>query len=908
MVLNAQSSPGLPPMISFRLQWRPYQQRVLTELEQHLADGRLHVVAAPGSGKTVLGLEVLRRLNKPTLILAPTITIRDQWVQRFTELFLPPEIEHLDWISTDLRNPRPITVATYQALHCACSGEICAELPEAEEESGPQEVQKMEAPAKAEFDLVDALKKARIGTLVVDECHHLRTNWWRSLNKTVEALGNLNIVSLTATPPYDVPTNEWERYRSLCGPVDAEISAPELVLSGHLCPHQDYVYLNHPSPEEQRQVDEFRSEVDAFLQDIHHNEEFIAAIESHPWLNFPQRHVQEILNDPEYFSSLAIFINSVRNRIPEELMEILGVADKALPPLDLQWLEVLLTGRLFKDADNIGEWDPMLKLIRERLSRMGAIHHRKVFLSSTPKLDRMLISSANKLNSIAEIVRFEHEALGADLRMVVLTDYIRASEMPDSPQDEKPLKRMGVVPIFEKIRRECPGEVRLGILSGSMVVVPKSSEQMLRQICEEYGMDNAQVYLTPFFHDSRYCRLVINDDLRSTVQVVTKLFTEGGITCLVGTKALLGEGWDAPCVNSLILASFVGSYMLSNQMRGRAIRSQPGNPDKTANVWHLVCVGDDRSDPGADLQTLTRRFKAFVGVSFVENVIENGIERLGLGDPPFGTQKIESINEQMRALALDRAGLRRRWEQALDRGGPGRLVDEVKAPEKTLPRLAVRSIYTRAIHWQALTWGWVGACGVLSSLLSAGKFDVFDLLAYGLGLVGIIMVPGTLDAISLARKHGPLEGSLRQIAEAVLEGLVYAGAIKSNPQKLMLTTEKGSLGTALISLQGTTSYESSLFLDAMQEVLNPIQNPRYLIVDKPAWHKSTLPEARAVPTLIGQKKEWATHLLQAWRRNVGYGDLVYTRTVAGRKLLLQAREMDLVMEPEQTADRVSCWK
>ena len=31
------------------------------------------------------------------------------------------------------------------------------------------------------------------------------------------------------------------------------------------------------------------------------------------------------------------------------------------------------------------------------------------------------------------------------------------------------------------------------------------------------------------------------------------------IKVIIGTKSLLGEGWDAPCVNSLILASFVGS-------------------------------------------------------------------------------------------------------------------------------------------------------------------------------------------------------------------------------------------------------------------------------------------------------------------------------------------------------------
>src|SRR5206468_2779489 len=57
--------------MQFKGQWRDYQQRVLDQLDSLLADERLHVVAAPGSGKTVLGLEIMRRLGRPALILAP---------------------------------------------------------------------------------------------------------------------------------------------------------------------------------------------------------------------------------------------------------------------------------------------------------------------------------------------------------------------------------------------------------------------------------------------------------------------------------------------------------------------------------------------------------------------------------------------------------------------------------------------------------------------------------------------------------------------------------------------------------------------------------------------------------------------------------------------------------------------
>lgn len=50
--------------LTFRYRWRPYQQRVLDAIDQHLDDARLHIVAAPGAGKTTLGLEGLASFLK----------------------------------------------------------------------------------------------------------------------------------------------------------------------------------------------------------------------------------------------------------------------------------------------------------------------------------------------------------------------------------------------------------------------------------------------------------------------------------------------------------------------------------------------------------------------------------------------------------------------------------------------------------------------------------------------------------------------------------------------------------------------------------------------------------------------------------------------------------------------------
>ena len=44
---------GFPELMVFQNTWRSYQARVLEHLDSYLDDKRVHIVAAPGSGKTV---------------------------------------------------------------------------------------------------------------------------------------------------------------------------------------------------------------------------------------------------------------------------------------------------------------------------------------------------------------------------------------------------------------------------------------------------------------------------------------------------------------------------------------------------------------------------------------------------------------------------------------------------------------------------------------------------------------------------------------------------------------------------------------------------------------------------------------------------------------------------------------
>ena len=198
--------------------------------------------------------------------------------------------------------------------------------------------------------------------------------------------------------------------------------------------------------------------------------------------------------------------------------------------------------------------------------------------------------------------------------------------------------RTSALSIFETLRRGGLRNVRLGVLSGSLVIVPRSAETNLREVAESLGIRASDLTMTPLAHTADYCLVELHGEYhQGAVRLITGVFERGAITTLVGTKALLGEGWDAPCINTLILASFVGSYVLSNQMRGRSIRVNPHDPNKTANIWHIVCVEPGAFGPGDDYELLVRRCSAFVGVNAAAPKIENGTERLGFGHPPFSS-------------------------------------------------------------------------------------------------------------------------------------------------------------------------------------------------------------------------------------------------------------------------------
>ena len=98
----------------------------------------------------------------------------------------------------------------------------------------------------------------------------------------------------------------------------------------------------------------------------------------------------------------------------------------------------------------------------------------------------------------------------------------------------------------------------------ALVILPDAILDEARALSRARGVDMR----TKPIRGTAHSEVEFSGANKHKVAVITAMFEAGRIHVLAGTKSLLGEGWDSPSINSLILASFVGSFVLTNQMRG----------------------------------------------------------------------------------------------------------------------------------------------------------------------------------------------------------------------------------------------------------------------------------------------------------------------------------------------------
>lgn len=327
MKSNLPPTPGSPfAALQFRHPFRKYQRMILEQVAAGPGDRRQHLVAPPGAGKTIVGLELIRRFAAPAAIFAPTTTIQEQWRAK-AALFLPetapPEaLEAL--VSLDPNRLAPINVFTYQLLSTPGESQAWVEMqarerwvqelleegqaasleaawkrltllqnnnPPAYHRELARRYQRLkrqllqgEPTAVAPFlhqnarALIDRLLAYGVRTVVLDECHHLLDYWAVVLRYFIAQIPECEVIGLTATLPSLEDGAAYENYTALLGEVDFEVPTPAVVKEGDLAPYRDLVYFVEPSAREREYLKNIQSAFESAIAELTHSAAFRAWI------------------------------------------------------------------------------------------------------------------------------------------------------------------------------------------------------------------------------------------------------------------------------------------------------------------------------------------------------------------------------------------------------------------------------------------------------------------------------------------------------------------------------------------------------------------------------------------------------------------------------------------------------
>lgn len=122
------------------------------------------LVAPPGAGKTIVGIELITRLKQPTLILVHKKQIFNQWIERIEQFLNIPKREIGQIGSSKKKESEKITVAMIQTLN--------------------------------RMDDIENLSE-KFGLILVDECHHLPAKMFRDV---ITKFNPYYLYGFTATP------------------------------------------------------------------------------------------------------------------------------------------------------------------------------------------------------------------------------------------------------------------------------------------------------------------------------------------------------------------------------------------------------------------------------------------------------------------------------------------------------------------------------------------------------------------------------------------------------------------------------------------------------------------------------------------------------------------------------------
>jgi len=561
-----------------------------------------------------------------------------------------------------------------------------------------------------------------------------------------------------------------------------------------------------------------------------------------------------------------------------------------------------------------------LGAIRRALPAVGYRLTRAGVRAGESPVDRVLARSESKARAAIEILAAESAELGSRLRALVLCDFEDAGGMVPADLAGVLQAGSGGARLVLQTLLADPQAAALDpvLITGRHVACgPETAERLLKWLsAAEPGLglsvtawgDQAEITGPPGWETRRY------------VPLVTRFHAEGGSRCLIGTRALLGEGWDAPAVNVVIDLTAATTPTSVVQARGRALRLDAAWPGKVADNWGVVCVTGDHPKGAADFDRFARKHDRYFALAQTGDIV-SGVAHVDPRLSPYAPppdEHFDALNATMLRRAGERGGARERWTIGTPFADePVATVTVATRRPLGLPTKAAGSLLRRrrrgttaaAVLAGAILVATLAAAATAASAGAAGAAPAVTLVVAV--VLAVIVLAGAAAVGRTARRlaAAPGSGSLDDLAAATADAL-HAARLTSRGSDAV-RVEAQADGGYRARLQEVPEAESALFAEALDEVLSPLSQPRYLsprlILAPPAGpgaaarlalrrlvtgHVPATVVYHAVPTVLSGNKKLATAFERSWNARVGPGSVVYAGSPEGTGILTAQRGDD----------------
>lgn len=1052
--------------LEFRYPFRKYQRMILakvdSEREGGQGDDKYHIAAPPGSGKTIVGLELTRKFGHPTVVFAPTTTIQQQWQQK-VGMFLAEgaQIERHASLTPD--RLAPINIYTYQLISTAGESrervnemalklwvEDLLEEGQVEQEAETKdriEVLKKnnptayrkelarrylrvkrkllrEDPAVIEqflhpnaLALIEALVAHGVRTVVLDECHHLLDYWAIVLRYLLSRIEGVQVIGLTATLPSPDGDDEFENYDSLLGEVDFEVPTPAVVKEGDLAPYRDLVYFVEPT---QRETKFLKNIQEAFeqavaelvesndfndwvwdqlperpskpaqearveeagtgktineagrLEENTENEEIEAnAKVSSTEVNHPIQETELVKEDemveasdawqaflnkqPLFSTALIKYLHQKKVELPPEWL----VPEEATQKMNLEDWSYLLERyglkhlRVSKDKGQHQQFRKLKRILRD----FGLTLTEKGMRQSRTPGDLVLSFSEAKDRAAGNLLAQEAGVMGQSLRAVVVTDFEKMSSGVQKLEGVLDRDAGSARRVFRHLVQH-PGAGQLDplLVTGKTVMVDADVSEPLLDFFNEYlekeGLKASCRYKDT---DQEGILELVGEgkdwSSRTYVRTVTEAFEQGLTRCLVGTRGIFGEGWDALSLNTLVDLTSVTTSTSVQQLRGRTIRIDPAWERKLAHNWDIICVSKKFERGDLDLVRFIKRHNHYWGLmgrTSLEEKLDEATEKLldaawgGIAHVGPENHIVKGVMHVDPNLARDLAYrnfkrvnfdkyTRRMLAQISTRDRSYELWDigaeyenfTYRATDLEVEDLRIISVFTldeslrklmaqfKATLAYLLFWSIMGLIYVEIIHYDFGILGALAALVVWFSGLGYVFRYEYRLACKLWEKMvvgQPPDFILRDMGRALLATLKELGLVSPHLQQDFVRVAKEMDGSYRLLLDYASPEDGELFVKSFGELFEPLRNPRYLILQKEVplpsrarrslWYMlrrfaqkrgASQPAYYPLPKILGARRSRADCFGRYWNRYVGGDELVYTRTDMGRKILLEAK-------------------